>query len=216
MYDYFVELKPKLFPLGILPVFCPQNEAELDTFINALLPTPVRVIEITLRNDLAYRAIERIKTVDPDFTVGAGTVMTKESLCSAKAHGADFLVSPGYRTPLLTLAKEENIPFLPGCTTPSEIQTAFFQGYRTLKYFPAACAGGVASLSLYKGAFADVCFIPTGGIHLNNLESYLQLPNVVACGGSYMLPKTMLERSDSDGITQTILSCLTHRKGETL
>lgn len=214
MNAFFEKIAPKIRECGIIPVFCPKNEAEFVTFMNALLPTPVRVVEITLRSDFAAEAIARIKKEHPDFIVGAGTVLSEELLETAADMGADFLVSPGCSPVLLALAEQKNIPFLPGCATPSEIQNALLEGRRTLKFFPAECSGGTAALKLYQGAFAGVSFVPTGGITLGNLSDYLALDNVLACGGSFMLPKAMMAAGDSKGIAETIMECLSIRGGK--
>lgn len=198
---------------GILPVFCPKNEAEAEIFTKAILSTPIHVVEITLRNELALKTIEQLKEKASSLIVGAGTILSGKLLTAAVNAGADFLVSPGYSEVLLKKAEVCGVPFLPGVATPSEIQNAYINGYTTLKYFPAQASGGTDSLKLYEGTFSDVSFIPTGGITLQNLSSYLALKNVIACGGSFMLPKEMLSQGDVEGIRQTILKCLVVRGG---
>lgn len=214
MNGFFEKIAPQVRACGIIPVFCPKNEAEFDTFMKALLPTPVRVVEITLRSDYAAEAIARIKKEYPDFIVGAGTVLSFELMETAAAAGADFLVAPGCSLPLLEKAEEKGVPFLPGCATPSEIQNAMLEGMKTLKYFPAECSGGVSALKLYAGAFAGVNFVPTGGITLKNLPDYLAQANVLACGGSFMLPKDLMAAGDSEGISKVIMDCLSIRGGK--
>lgn len=192
---------------GILPVVCPENSSELDTIINAISITGLNVLEITLRNTFSFEAIAHIKRNYPKLIVGAGTVNSTEILRKAIDIGADFLVSPGSTEELLADAKKKNIPFLPGVSTPSEILKLSSMGYKILKFFPAECSGGSKVLNLYKGAFSDVSFIPTGGITVENVESYLNLENVLACGGSFMLPKDMLKNNDIQGICEIIIRC---------
>ena len=172
------------------------------------------MVEITLRNELAIGALERIKKTDSSFIVGAGMVLSYDLLDAAAGAGADFLVAPGYSPALLNRAAQKGVPFLPGCATPSEIQNAMLDGYRTLKYFPAEYSGGTAALKLYQGAFAGVQFVPTGGITRKNLPEYLAQENVLACGGSFVLPKEMLAANDSEGIYRTMMECLSIRGGK--
>ncbi len=211
---FFDRIAPQISKCGVIPVFCPKSEAELNTFLQALIPSPIRVVEITLRNELAIGALERIKKTDSSLIVGAGTVLSYDLLDAAAGAGADFLVAPGYSPALLNRAAQKGVPFLPGCATPSEIQNAMLDGYRTLKYFPAECSGGTAALKLYQGAFAGVQFVPTGGITRKNLPEYLAQENVLACGGSFMLPKEMLAANDSEGIYRTMMECLSIRGGK--
>lgn len=145
--------------------------------------------------------------------VGAGTVVSESMLMQAIHAGADFCVSPGTDFSLLRLAREHNIPFIPGCATPSEIQNAEKEGLSLIKFFPAECAGGPAALKLYEGAFSNITFIPTGGITRENLRNYLKCPNVLACGGSFMIPKDRLLQRDSASIRNEILQLCSIRGG---
>ncbi len=196
-----------LRPVGILPVICPENEAETDTFLRAAEGTAIKAVEITLRQPYAPEAIKRIKERRADFTVGAGTVLSLESLETAISAKADFCVSPGLNEEIMAKSNSAGIPFLPGCATPSDIQKAAFMGLSAVKFFPAECMGGVKALNLYKGAFNGMSFLPTGGITVENLGDYLNCTNVAACGGSFMVPKSMLKNGDSDGIREVILRC---------
>lgn len=205
------EKLPVVYKHGIIPVFCPKNPDELNVFVNAFVKTPLRVIEITLRSEFAPEAIKTIKQSLPDFCVGAGTILNKEALNLAIHSGADFLGSPGYSNELIDEAKAAGIPFLPGCSTPSEIQNAMLAGFSTVKFFPAQASGGPDVLKLYSGAFEGVSFISTGGITTDNLAKYLSLENVLACGGSFMIPKNMLASGDSEGIYKVIMQCLSVR-----
>lgn len=207
MFSY--KITPLLKNVGILPVVCLKNQNELDTFIKALLPTPIRCIEITLRHPFAPTSISYIKKHYPQFTVGAGTVTTHELLDQAINSGADFCVSPGFDSEIIEKAFQKNILFLPGCSTPSEILAAKNKGILTVKLFPAECSGGVKALQLYEGAFADISFLPTGGITKDNYLQYLELKNVIACGGSFMIPKEMLTAWDIEGIYNTVTECIT-------
>lgn len=206
----------KAYSVGIVPVVCPKNENELRTLLDAVKASPVRCVEITLRNAYSTEAIAYIKKNCPDITVGAGTVNSLESFEAALSVGADFLVSPGTLDESVEAARIKSVPFLHGCVTPSEILKLTRQGYTTLKFFPAETLGGVKTLSLYAGAFADVSFIPTGGITVANLGDYLACKNVLACGGSFMAPKDLLAAGDSEGVYNLIEKCVAickeHRK----
>lgn len=190
--------------IGILPVICLKNDNELNTFLDALSKTPIKCIEITMRDPYSYHSIEYIKSNYPQYTVGAGTVMDTQTLDRVAALGADFCVSPGFDPETVSDATRKNIPFIPGCSTPSEILAAQKLGLDTVKLFPAEFLGGVAALRLYESAFRKMRFVPTGGITAENYLSYLACKNVLVCGGSFMIPKAMLASGDSDGIAKFI------------
>ncbi|MBQ9939736.1 MAG: bifunctional 4-hydroxy-2-oxoglutarate aldolase/2-dehydro-3-deoxy-phosphogluconate aldolase [Oscillospiraceae bacterium] len=198
----------RLTEVGFVPVVCFKNQKELDTFLEAILPTPVRSIEITMRHAFTPEAIAYIKKNHPDFTVGAGTLNSFALMDTALDCGADFFVAPGYEESFIDYAAEKGIPYLPGCSTPSEILHAYAKGFNVLKFFPAEAMGGTKVFKLYEGAFADIKFLPTGGITLNNFGDYSACKNVLACGGSFMVPKDMLASGDSEGINRTMQQCI--------
>lgn len=210
------DFPPQLKATGLLPVIGLTSEAECHTLMRALLSTPVRCVEITLRHPYAAEAISLIKKDYSEFTVGAGTVVSPKLLALAAAVGADFCVAPGFDEELLDLADRQGLPFVPGCSIPTEIQKAAKRGLHTVKFFPAACMGGTQALKLYEGAFAGMSFLPTGGITKENLALYAACPNVLACGGSFMAPKELLKAGNEEGIRRTVLSCLTAIKEATL
>ena len=190
--------------IGILPVVCLKNEKELNTFLNAVLKSEIRCVEITLRHPFSLEAIGYIKKNHPEITVGAGTVKNTEVLKSAMDYGADFGVAPGTLDEILETCEKLNFPFLPGCATPSEFMKLSLLGYETVKFFPAECSGGVKALKLYEGAFSELSFIPTGGIDMTNFASYASLKNVIACGGSFMAPSVLIEEDKSLDILSRI------------
>lgn len=204
----FEEINVQLKKTGILPILCLKSKRELDTFMNALVPTPIRCIELTMRHPYTPEAISYIKSNYPEFTVGAGTVVTPEILQTVIEAGADFFVSPGFDEKMIKLAEENDVLFLPGCVTPSEILKAINYGLSTVKFFPCEASGGVSVLKLYEGAFPKTSFIPTGGITKENLKSYLACKNVVACDGNFMIQQQFLDSNDSEGLYNIVMDCI--------
>ena len=124
------------------------------------------------------------------------------------SYGADFCVAPGFTAELLNEAHKDNMPFLPGASTPGEFMELLSYGYKTVKFFPAECMGGTKVLKLYEGAFSELSFLPTGGISALNYGDYCRCKNVIACGGSFMIPSSMLQIGDAKGISETINNLL--------
>jgi 2-dehydro-3-deoxyphosphogluconate aldolase/(4S)-4-hydroxy-2-oxoglutarate aldolase len=85
---------------------------------------------------------------------------------------------------------------LPGVATPTDISMALARGLSLVKFFPAEAMGGVRTLRALSAPFAGVRFIPTGGITAANLPQYLALPNVAACGGSWMAKEGMISAGE--------------------
>jgi 2-dehydro-3-deoxyphosphogluconate aldolase/(4S)-4-hydroxy-2-oxoglutarate aldolase len=143
-------------------------------------------VEIAMRNAEAVTSIEEAVAVE-NLLVGAGTVLSVEQAEAAAAAGAHFAVAPGTNAAVISRCRGLGLPFFPGVSTPSEIERAQAAGLATVKFFPAAALGGVAFLRAVSATYPEVGFIPTGGISAATLNDYLDLPCVVACGGSWLV-----------------------------
>jgi len=178
--------------LPVVTIPAPQDAADL---ARALAAGGFRAVEVTLRTPAALAAIESIARQVPEVTVGAGTVLSVEDLRLAASAGAEFAVSPGATPTLLAAGGDKTLPYLPGAATASEIQAGFEAGHRSFKFFPAAGPGGLAALRAFAGPFAQLRFCATGGITLDNAQSFLDLPNVICVGGSWFAtPELVLKR----------------------
>ncbi len=184
----------------ILPVISLSAAEQAVPLAETLLACGFRAIEITLRHPSALAGIRAIAAALPEVVVGAGTVLNADELDRAVGAGARFLISPGLTEPLLRAGRQSPVPLIPGVATASEIQLGLDQGYTRFKFFPAAAAGGVAMLRAWQGPFGAVHFIPTGGIRRDSAADYLALPQVLAVGGSWMVPPDRIEAGDWAGI----------------
>lgn len=180
----------------VIPVIVIQRLEDAVPMAEALVEGGVRVLEVTLRTPVALRAMEAIAKAVPGAIVGAGTLRTLADVQSVRDAGCRFAVSPGYRSDIGRACADQGLPLLPGIATPSEVMAANDDGYRFLKFFPAAAAGGIPMLKSLAGPFPDVVFCPTGGISLETAPHYLGLPNVLVCGGSWLTPQDAVEAKD--------------------
>jgi len=148
----------------------------------ALLEGGLDVLEVVLRTDAALDCLEAIAKEFPHAHVGAGTVLSADQSCEVIRRGASFIVSPGLDAASVQVANEAGLPLLPGIATATELQQAWNLGLRTVKFFPAALSGGPKMLKALSSVFRDVRFMPTGGVSAANLNDYLGVPSVLACG----------------------------------
>lgn len=180
----------------VVPVVVVDDPADAVPLARALVAGGLPVIEVTLRTPVALDAIRAIATLVPEAVVGAGTVITPESVTESVAAGARFLVSPGWTETLLDAMLASGVPFLPGVSTASEVVALLERGLSEMKFFPAEAAGGTAYLKSLSGPLPQARFCPTGGISLASAGSYLALPNVGCVGGSWMLPADAIASKD--------------------
>ena len=193
----------RLHKVGIIPVVTLyQPEADALPLCEALRRGGIDAIEITFRSEGAEKAILQIRKTFPDMIVGAGTVLSEKHAKIAEDAGADFVVTPGFDEKTVDYCKRKKIPVFPGCITPTEYQMAVACGLETVKFFPAEQAGGVAMIKALSGPFPTLKVIPTGGVSLDNIESYISCPNVLACGGSYMVAQKLIENKQWDKVEE--------------
>lgn len=184
----------------VVPVVVIENLEDAVPLAKALFNGGLKALEITLRTPVAAEAVKLMKEAVPEAYVGTGTVIDKATFEASLAAGADFMVSPGVNDELLALAKESDIPFLPGAATPSEVMNLASHGFKFLKFFPAEAAGGAPMLKSIGGPLPQVKFCPTGGISLETAPKYLALDNVVCVGGTWMLDKELIANKDWQAI----------------
>lgn len=185
----------------VIPVIVLQRVEHAVPMARALVAGGVRVLEVTLRTPVALEAMRAISAEVPEAIVGAGTLRSVADVKAAVAAGCRFGVSPGYLASVAMACRDEGLPLLPGVATASEVMAAQEGGYRFLKFFPAAAAGGVKLLQALAGPFSDVVFCPTGGISAETAPQYLALPNVKVCGGSWLTPADAMAAGDWARIT---------------
>lgn len=186
--------------IGILPVLNVKNPDYSEPLADVLVKTGIPAIEVLLRNEKAMEVLVRIKTAHPEMAVGAGTVLTVAQAQAAVEAGADFIVCPGYVQSIVDWCNEQGVLIVPGCSTASEIQNAYISGLRIVKFFPAEPLGGIKIIKQYASVFTGMKFVPTNGIDLNNLGTYLAEDCIAACGGSFMAPAALLNEGDFTAI----------------
>ena len=193
-----MEIVDTLRKAGIIPVIVIEDEAKAVPLARALVDGGLPVIEVTFRTKAAAGAIAKIRAEVPAAVVGAGTLLTKEQVKAAKEAGAVFGVAPGFDPAIVAQAQELGLPMVPGVATASELSQALTAGVPMVKFFPAEAAGGVKMIKNLLGAFrfTGVKFMPTGGINAVNVKDYLAVPEIVACGGTWIVPKDALAAGD--------------------
>jgi 2-dehydro-3-deoxyphosphogluconate aldolase/(4S)-4-hydroxy-2-oxoglutarate aldolase len=183
----------------IVAVLTAADADEAERAGEALLAGGLTSVEITFRTDAAADAIRRVARND-ELLVGAGTILSPDQLALAVDAGARFAVAPGTNESVIDAARDAGIPFIPGVATPSEIERARARGCHVLKVFPASVLGGPAFLEAIGPVYRDVRFVPTGGVRPENVSSYLELPSVLACGGTWICEQTLLRERRFDEI----------------
>jgi 2-dehydro-3-deoxyphosphogluconate aldolase/(4S)-4-hydroxy-2-oxoglutarate aldolase len=202
-------LREKLQASRVLPVVTARDVDSTVRLAHALQCGGMAAIEITLRTPAAMEAIVAVKQEVPGLLVAAGTVNTPAELEQVVAAGVELALSPGATSALLRAAADAPLDFVPGVASASEVMNAQEHGFSICKLFPATTLGGEAMLNSLGGPFPEVLFCPTGGLNPSNYRQFLALPNVICCGGSWMVTADLVDNSrwdDIEGLAREAMS----------
>ncbi len=170
-----------------IPVVVIKEIEQTKPILSALEAYGINCAEITFRTACARDAIALAVKEFPNMNVGAGTVINAEQCLQALEAGAKFIVSPGLSEEVAKICIERNIPYYPGCVTPTEIMQAIALGLKVVKFFPANVYGGLKAIKALSGPFPQIKFIPTGGVNMDNIDEFMACDKIYAVGGSFFV-----------------------------
>jgi 2-dehydro-3-deoxyphosphogluconate aldolase/(4S)-4-hydroxy-2-oxoglutarate aldolase len=187
------EVLQKIYEIGIVPVIAIEDADKAVPLAKALVAGGLPAAEVTFRTEAAEEAIRRIVAEVPEMLVGAGTVLTKEQADRAIAAGVKFIVSPGFNPEITKYVIDKGMLMMPGTATPGEMEQAMSMGLNVVKFFPAEQNGGIAKIKAVAGPYANLRWMPTGGVNAKNLLDYLSFNKIIACGGTWMVNKQLID-----------------------
>lgn len=172
----------------LVPVVVIDDAGCAGPLADALVSAGLPVAEVTFRTAAAEKAVAAMASRG-DVLVGAGTIRTADQVDRAVGAGASYVVSPGLSRAVVERCHHHGVLALPGAVTATEIMAAAELGLGVVKFFPAGTSGGAQAVAALAAPFPDMGLVPTGGIGPAQLQAYLDLPPVVAVGGSWMVPR---------------------------
>ncbi|WGE32809.1 bifunctional 4-hydroxy-2-oxoglutarate aldolase/2-dehydro-3-deoxy-phosphogluconate aldolase [Actinobacillus genomosp. 2] len=194
----------KLRQLKVVPVIAVEQAEDILPLVKTLSENGLPVAEITFRSAAAEEAIRLVRQHYPEVLIAAGTVLTAEQVVKAKNAGADFVVTPGLNPTIVKLCQDLDFPITPGVNNPMSIEAALALGIEAVKFFPAEASGGVKMIKALLGPYGNLQIMPTGGISPSNIKEYLAIPNIVACGGSWFVEKSLIQTKNWDEIGRLV------------
>lgn len=187
---------------GVIPIIVLNDVSKAVELARAILAGGIGCVEITLRTAVGIDAIHQIAQAVPEILIGAGTVLSIDQAEVAVAAGARFIVTPGFDDDVVSWCQSHDVHILPGAVTPTEITHARKKGIFTIKFFPADLYGGPNAVKSLSGPFNDMQFVVTSGVNADTLASYLKVPAILACGGSWIAPSTLIDDGEFEVITR--------------
>lgn len=198
-YDYL----NRLINTGCVAVVRGDDADEAVKTVDAVIAGGVAGIELTFTVPHADKALDELseKYGDrEDVLIGAGTVLDPATARLAIIAGAKFIVSPSFNADVAKICNLYSIPYTPGCFTPTEIQTALEAGVDLVKVFPGSVAGPAMVKALH-GPFPQLAIMPTGGVSLDNLETWFDAGVTLVGAGSNLTAAA--KTGDYAGVTAT-------------
>ncbi|GGP54948.1 ketohydroxyglutarate aldolase [Shewanella algicola] len=187
----------------LIPVIAINKTADAVPLAQVLIDNGMPSAEVTFRTECAADAIKAMRSAFPSMFIGAGTILTTEQADQAIDAGVNFIVSPGFNPKVVQHCIDKGMPIIPGVNNPSLVEQAMEMGLKTLKFFPAEPSGGVNMLKALTAVY-PVKFMPTGGVNPDNIDTYLNIPAVLACGGTWMVPTSLIDSGQWDEIGRLV------------
>lgn len=181
---------------GMVAIIRATSGDQLVSVARALYEGGIDVIEVTFTVSNAVEVLSAVrKDLGKKILLGAGTVLDPETARTAILAGAEFLVSPVVNLDVIKLATRYDKLIMPGAYTPTEILTAWEAGADVIKVFPAEI-GGPPYLKAIKGPLPQVRLMPTGGVNLSTLESFIKAGACAVGLGSSLVEKDAVEQGN--------------------
>jgi 2-dehydro-3-deoxyphosphogluconate aldolase / (4S)-4-hydroxy-2-oxoglutarate aldolase len=190
---------------GILPLYFHPDAGVSVQILKSLYNAGIRVVEYTNRGDTAINNFLQLRKVAdkelPGLQLGAGTIRNKIEATEFINEGADFIICPGVIDAVAVLADKNDLLWVPGCLTPTEVIIADDLGAQLVKLFPGSLLGP-SYLRAIKEIFPGLLFMPTGGVDISeeNLNSWFKSGAIAVGLGSKLISKNLVDSKDYAGI----------------
>ncbi|EGQ7970456.1 bifunctional 4-hydroxy-2-oxoglutarate aldolase/2-dehydro-3-deoxy-phosphogluconate aldolase [Vibrio cholerae] len=189
------QLEKQLSAMKVVPVIAIKHSEDAVQLAKTLVENGLPCAEVTFRTEAAAEAIRLMRQAYPEMLIGAGTVLRTDQVDAAIEAGVDFIVSPGFNPTIVKYCQQRGVTIVPGVNNPSIVEQAMEMGLKTLKFFPASASGGTEMLKALNAVY-PVKFMPTGGISAANIQDYLAISSVLACGGTWMVPGQLIDEQN--------------------
>ena len=161
--------------VALIPVLRARNAGQAHAVVQAMLAGGVTVVEVTMTVPGAVDLLAELSRENKgQLLLGSGTITTAAQAEATIDAGAEFVVSPSFHPDVIAVTKARKKISIPGALTPTEIVTAVDAGADYVKVFPCSAMGGASYLKSLLAPFPHLKLIPTGGVTLENAETYLK------------------------------------------
>lgn len=161
--------------LPLIAILRGVTDAEAIELVSVLIDKGFRCIEVPLNSPDALKTIELLaKEFDGDIVIGAGTVLSAESVAATVDAGGTLIVAPNLDLQVAQAVSEHDCVYCPGVATPSEAFSAINLGAAALKLFPAEMMGPSVVKALRAVLPPETLLLPVGGITPDTMSDYFK------------------------------------------
>jgi 2-dehydro-3-deoxyphosphogluconate aldolase/(4S)-4-hydroxy-2-oxoglutarate aldolase len=191
--------------VGLIPVLRAKSVAQGRAVVDAMIAGGVTVVEVTMTVPGAIVLLNELRNEysPKDLLLGSGTVTTADQAQATIDAGAEFVVSPSLHLEVIAVTKKNNKVSCPGALTPTEAITAWNAGADYVKIFPCSAVGGASYLKALLAPFPHLKLIPTGGVTLQNAESFIKAGARALGVGSDLVNLAAIDAGNPEIITET-------------
>ncbi|HVO74226.1 MAG TPA: bifunctional 4-hydroxy-2-oxoglutarate aldolase/2-dehydro-3-deoxy-phosphogluconate aldolase [Ignavibacteriaceae bacterium] len=192
----------KIIGNGAVAVIRLKDGSKFNKIAEAIYAGGVASIELTMTTPNAFKLLEEASKIFSDkMMLGMGSVLNAEDAQRAIDSGAKYIVSPIFKKEVLQTSHKNNTAVIPGCLTPTEIQTAYEEGADIIKVFPADVVG-MAFFKAVKAPLLHLKLMPTGGVSLMNAGEWLKAGACAVGIGSALLNQKAIDENNFSVLTE--------------
>jgi 2-dehydro-3-deoxyphosphogluconate aldolase/(4S)-4-hydroxy-2-oxoglutarate aldolase len=207
MHARSTETLARLIDIGIIPIFRTSSDAAAIAVAGALIKGSVPVLELPLSVPGALGVIEKVADRFGDgLFLGAGTVLTPQSVRDAVKAGARYIVAPNTNPAVIDECKQTSVPVFPGALTPTEIAAAMRAGADAIKVFPCNAVGGPDYIRSLIAPFPEAVLFPCGGVSAKNAAAYFTAGARGLFTGTQLVDRETVNSGRYNDITQKALN----------
>ena len=201
---------------GIVPLFTHDDPDDAQQVLEAAYRGGIRVFEFTNRRENSFEVFKHLISISkkyPDLMLGIGTIMDGPTTKKFIDAGANFIISPILKVEMAKICDEQNVPWIPGCATLTEIVTAKDNGAEIIKLFPASMLGP-GFVSSIMPVVPGLKLMITGGVEPNekSLTEWFKAGATCVGMGSQLFTKEILTQKNWSLLQQRVEECLSIAK----
>ena len=190
---------------GIVPIYSHPDAEVSIRILNSLYKAGCRVVEYSHQDEKSVTNFLQLRKVAdkelPGLQLGAGRIKNKIEATEYINEGANFIVCPGVVEGVATLADNNDLLWIPGCGTPTEIILADELGAQLVKLFPGSLSGP-SYLAAVKEIFPGLWLMPTGNVDTTeeSISNWFKSGASAIELGSNLINNSLVESKDYDGL----------------